>query len=216
MKKLFLTKLVLLFTFMVSPLFAYDCWETEDGTTECGDFIPPQYSQDGFVEYDKEGNKTKDVKRAPTPEEIAELERQKEEELRKQEQLKKDRELLSLFSTEKGIESARTAELSTIEGQVQSIHTILEGLKGNLIAQEESFQFSAEAAAKSEITQSQLDTIQRNIDSAKKRITDLETTLQGKAIEQNKINQKYDNYVYRFRDVQIRSEVVIEEKNGGW
>ncbi len=139
--------------------------------------------------------------------------------MRKQEQLRKDRDLLSLFSTEKGIESARTAELSTIEGQVQSIHTILEGLKGNLIAQEESFQLSAEAAAKSEITQSQLDTIQRNIGSARKRITDLEITLQNKATERNEINKKYDDYMQRFRDVQTRSELAMEEgeeKNGGW
>ena len=207
MQKLFLAKLLLLFVFTTSPLFAIDCWEDEDGIIECGDIIPPQYSQQGFDNYDKQGNKLKKIRRAPTPEEIAEIKKQEEKELLRQEQLKKDRELLSLFSTEKGIESARNAELSSIEGQVQSINTILEGLKANLIDQEESFQLSEEA----EVPQSQLDTIQRNIDSTKKRITGLENTLRNKTIEQAEINIKYDTYVQRFQGIQARGGIELEE-----
>jgi len=212
MKKISLGKLTLLFALllMAFPTFAYDCWENEDGITECGDSIPPQYSQKGFAEYDAKGSKVKDVNRALNPEEIAEIERKKEEERQRQEQLKKDQQLLSIFSSEEDIERARTAELSSIEGQVQSIKTILEGLRGNLISQKESLQRSKEA----EVPETQLNTIQRIIDGIKKRIKNQEDTLQNKAIEQDEINIKYDTYLESFQNIQKRSGVPVSDDGG--
>lgn len=174
------------------------CWVNDDGVTECGNYIPPKFSQQGFSEFNQEGQLVDKVKRAPTPEEIAEFERQEKEEQEKEEQLKKDRALLALFSTEKDIEMARTAELNTIDGQIQSIETILNGLKGNLVDLEDSYERSKNNPS---VSQSQLNAIESNIDSAKKRIKDTDETLNKKINERLEANQKYDTYLQRYQDI---------------
>lgn len=174
------------------------CWVNDAGVTECGNYVPPQFSQQGFTEFNPQGKEVKKVERAPTPEEIAEFEQREEEERKKEEQLEKDRALLTLFGTEKDIEMARTAELNTIDGQIQSIETILNGLKGNLTDLEESYERSKNNPS---VSPSQLNAIETNIDSAKKRIRDTEETLNKKVNERLEANNRYNSYLQRYQDI---------------
>ncbi|EDN69662.1 conserved hypothetical protein, secreted [Beggiatoa sp. PS] len=212
--KIILKKLLFVFILLplTQPLSAgnIQCWTDENGNRACGDFIPPQYSQGGFSVYTPKGIKIKEINRAPSADEIAAKERQKEKELQHQEQRKKDEALLALFGTERDIELARAGALSSIDGQLQSLQTILDGIKGNL----EDLLLSYERSQDNEsVTKNQLEAIQRNIDRVKKRIADNEATLQNKLKERETINKEYDDYVQRYRDImQRRSQIPKENK----
>jgi chromosome segregation ATPase len=182
----------------------YQCWTNEDGVTECGNYVPPEYSQGGFKVFNDKGLEVKAVDRAPTPEELAQLEQQKEEERQRQEQAKKDRALLALFSTERDIEMARTAMLNTIDGQINGTETVLAGYKANLADLEKSYEKSQDNPS---VSASQLQTIQTNIDNAKRRIKDTEETLQKRRTERQKVQEEYDIYTQRFRDIMKRGGV---------
>lgn len=188
----------------------YQCWNNEDGVTECGSYVPPEYSQGGFKIFNDKGVQLKKVDRAPTPEEIAELARKKEEERKRQEQIKKDRALLALFSTERDIEMARTAMLTTIDGQISGIETVLGGYKANLVDLEKSHEQSKN---NSSVSETQLQAIQSNIDNAKKRIRDTEDTLRKKKEERKKVEEEYDIYTQRFRDIMKRGGVPHKKEN---
>jgi chromosome segregation ATPase len=185
------------------------CWTNDDGIYECGNYIPPQYSQQGYEVYDEQGRKVKEIERALTAEEIAAEERKQQEEKRRKEQEKEDQALLALFSTERDIELARTAVLNTIAGQINGIETILEGLRGNKADLEDSYRRSKDNSA---VTESQLQAIQRNIESVIRRIKDTEETLQAKQQERQQTNEKYDAYLNRYRDIMKRRGGVVNNQ----
>jgi hypothetical protein len=182
----------------------YQCWTNEDGITECGNYVPPQYSQSGFQEFNDQGIPVGKVDRAPTPEELAQLEQQKEVERQRQAQLKKDQALLALFSTERDIELARSAVLNTIDGQINGMETVLAGYKANLTDLEKSYEKSQDNPS---VSASQLQTIQTDIASAKRRIQDTEDTLQKRKEERQKVEEEYDIYKQRFQDIMRRGGV---------
>ncbi len=205
MCKFFLRKLVVfLLVLIAQPLYAGGniyCWLNDNNVKECANYIPQQYSQRGFVEYDRYGNKIQEVAPALTPEEIAEIKRKQIEKIRREEQRKKDQKLLALFSSESDIEAGRKSELSTIDAQIQSIQSILDGLRRNLNDLQESYKLSKNIP---EVPKSQLRAIQMNIKSIKKRIEDTEDTLQKMREERVKTNNKYDAYVRHYQEIQER------------
>ncbi len=204
MKNLFTNKLTLFFIFclIAQPLYAkrIRCWTNDDGVFACANYVPQQYSQLGFTEYDGSARKIKEVNPAPSPEEIAERERQEEQERRAQEQLKKDHAFLDSFSNEGDIETARKAGLTAIDGDIRFLETKIEGLKRNVKAMENSYERSKAL----NVSKRQLRTIQKNIDNVNKRIKNTEDTLQLMQIKRNKTNKEYDGYLQRYRDIKRR------------
>lgn len=188
----------------------YQCWTNEDGITECGNYVPPQYSQSGFQEFNDQGMPIGEVNRAPTPEELVQLEQQEEAERQRQAQLKKDQALLALFSTERDIELARSAMLNTIDGQINGTETVLAGYKANLADLEKSYEKSQDNPA---VSASQLQTIQTNIANAKRRIQDTEDTLRKRQEERQKVEAEYDIYKQRFQDIMKRGGVPRKKAN---
>lgn len=205
--KLPLNKLALFSIICVTaqPLYANNikCWINQDGVYECGNHIPPDYSQKGFFEYDKSGHKIKEVPRAPTHEEIAEQKRQEQEKLLREEEAKRDISFLNLFANERDIELARKATLTSIAGQIQSINTIFNGLKHNLKDLENSYKRSKEIG----VSKRQLNIIQKNINRIKKRLKDTEDNLQHMRQERDDTNQEYDAYVQQYREIKRRGGV---------
>ena len=200
------SKLAFLLLFFAHPLFAGGniyCWVNDDNVRECANYIPQQYSQHGFVEYDSKANKINTVKPALTSLEIAKIRRKELDKLRLAEQRKKDEKLLVLFSSESDIEASRKSEISTIDGQIQSIESILGGLKRNLSALQESYDQSKNHPTLQNKPR-QLRAIQKNIDSVKRRVEDTEDTLNKMRAERVKANRKYDVYIKHYEEIQER------------
>lgn len=195
---------VFLLVLIANPLYAGGniyCWVNDDNVKECANYIPQKYSQNGFDEYDRYGNKINTVAPALTPEEVAAIRREKLEQIRREEQRKKDNKLLEIFSSESDIEASRKSELNTIDGQIQSIESILGGLKRNLSALQESYNLSKNHPA---VSTRQVRAIKNNIDSVKKRVADTEDTLKKMREERIKTNRKYDVYVRHYQEIQKR------------
>ncbi len=176
------------------------CWLNDDEVRECGNYVSPLYSQNGFWKC-RRGGECEYINPAPTAEELAEIKVKKAEERKQQEQQDSDEALLALFSRELDVENRRIALLQSIAGQIQPIQTILEGLKGNLEDLKESYERSKD---NQDVSDSQVNAIKRNIDSVKKRIVDTEDTLQNKLDEQTEINVEYDVYLQRFLEITLR------------
>ncbi|MCW8986166.1 MAG: hypothetical protein OQK75_00710 [Gammaproteobacteria bacterium] len=118
-----LTTLTLISIFISQPVMAagkIKCWRNNEGTRECGTYVPPEYSQKRTEERDQSGRVINVEKRAKTEAELAEIARQEElkkiEDARRAEQKKKDDILLKTFSTERDINMLRDSKINVIEG----------------------------------------------------------------------------------------------------
>ena len=99
------------------------CWTNHEGIRECGDMVPPEYIQQGYMEIDKEGI-VRDVKeRAKTPEELTEARRlaalEAAKRRQKEKQQTRDRVLLQTFSSVSDIERARDARITALEAAIK-------------------------------------------------------------------------------------------------
>lgn len=201
-----------------SPVWAeggIKCWTNDDGVKECGNVVPPQYSQKGHVELSGEGTVVKEVAAAKSKEEIAEEQRKEEEKRKCQEQANKDQALLNLFSKAEDIEIARQAIVSTIDGQINSIQTIVDSLEKNLQELERNFE---ESKDNKDVPDSQRETMKRNIESAKQRINNNQDTLNTRIKEREDANKEYDLYAQRFKEIKARRATqlpcAVDEKKG--
>jgi len=189
------------------------CWTNDDNVRECGNVVPPQYSQKGHAELNSEGMVVKEVAPAKSKEEIAEEQRKEEEKRKCQEQATRDQGLLNLFSKAEDIEVARQAIVSTIDGQINSIQTIVDSLQKNLQELERNFD---ESQNNPDVPESQRETMKRSIENAKQRIKDNQDTLDTRVKEREDANKEYDVYTQRFKEIRARRAsqlpCVIEEK----
>ena len=128
---------------MVAPtttLAAIKCWTNKDGVRECGNVVPPEYSQQETRTLNDRGI-TVDVKaRAKTPEEIAaekekqaaEAARAAEEKRKNEEQAAYDQMLLATFTTEQDLIASRDRKLSAIDATIEITHPSIENLHRKL------------------------------------------------------------------------------------
>ena len=117
-----LTALTLVSIFISQPVMAgkIKCWRNNEGTRECGSYVPPEFSQKKTEIRNESGRVVEVEERAKTKAELAEIERQEQlkkiEEAKRAEQKKKDDILLQSFSTERDINMLRDSKINVIEG----------------------------------------------------------------------------------------------------
>lgn len=207
----------LIFTLLLPAAFAANngqikCWQNDDGVRECGNVIPPQYSQQGYKEVNSQGSTVRKVERAKTPEELADEKRKKEEaataERNRKEQEEKDRALLLQFSKEDDIESDRKAKLNTIDAAMASIDSYISSLNKNLKDLEKSLEESVKNPA---TPKAQIEATKHNVDNVKQRIHISQNTIENKQHEKDEVNTRYDGYLKRYKEV--IEEQAKQEKN---
>jgi len=197
--------ILLIFGMGFSPLLLQaddiQCWVNKDGITECGNVVPQDETQSGVQERTAEGQFVKEIEAAKSAEEI-EKERKKEEQARKRkEQEAKDRELLALFSSEEDIHMKLSAVVSTIDGQITAMQTIIESLRKNLEDLEANLEKGKDNP---DVPASQLETISRNIQNVKQRLKDNEQSVENKMREKEQLTKEYTEYLRRYRDIKQR------------
>lgn len=195
---------------LLQPVFAapqagqgqIKCWQNDDGVRECGNVIPPQYTQQGYKEVNSQGTTVRKIERAKTPEELAEEKRKQEAaqlaERNRKEQEEKDRALLLQFSKEDDIESDRKAKLNTIDAAMSSIDSYISSLNKNLKDLEKSLEESLKNPA---TPPAQITTTKRNIENVKQRIRTSQGTIENKQREKDEVNNRYDGYLKRYKEV---------------
>ena len=119
---------------------AMKCWENDEGVTECGDAVPPEYAQKGHVEKSASGVTVNKQERAKTEEELAQeatdadalAAQQAEEERIKKEQAARDRVLLATYMVEEDLTMARDGRLAAIDSRVKHAEVSTTKLEGRL------------------------------------------------------------------------------------
>jgi chromosome segregation ATPase len=152
------------------------------------------------------------VKPAPTPEEIAEIERQEEEKQKRQQQTNKDCQFLNTFSSITDIELARATARATIDAQKQPIEMLLDALKGNLEDQKKNYELSKMNPS---VLPNQLNAILREIEAVKDSIAKQDRALQDKLKEQTQTHYKYDTYVQSYQNLKGKGVVGCQQNEEG-
>jgi len=131
--------LLLLFCAFALPAQArIKCWKNKDGVRECGNTIPPEYSQQSHEELNKQGVVTVKTQRAKTEEELqaerAAARKAAEEKRKVRQQAIKDKVLLDTFSTEDDLLMTRDGKITNVDSDIKLAESQIERLKKNLDA----------------------------------------------------------------------------------
>lgn len=114
--------LVLMFAVFTNTQARIVCWTNSDGVRECGDSVPPEYSQQGHKEFSEQGIIVDETEAAMTDTELEELKRitaeKAEQKRREEEQKRRDRMLLDTFASVEDIELSRDRKISAIDSSI--------------------------------------------------------------------------------------------------
>ena len=181
------------------PLFAQQikCWQTSEGTTECGQQVPPEYSQQGHKTIDPQSGRVEEKQRALTPEEAAEVRRQQALEAQRQkereEQMRLDAVLLETYPREADLLTARDDRLETVSASMELAKQQIEMLEKQ--AQEVKDK-QKEHRDRGESSSSFL---QKNLDSLIRQIGSKREYIVQKNREYNDIKTDFEQKLMRYR-----------------
>lgn len=182
---------------------AIKCWTDEDGILNCGNVVPPRYSQEGFQEFNQKGLVVQEVERAKTQEEIKQEQRLERERSRKYqaclEERGRDDEILDLFNSEQGIENERTNRLNTLDATIEVIRSQIARSEKNLADMEHNLQESYDNPS---VTETERERLRMNIESVKKNIQNFEKNLVEKYEEKQETDARFNTFLQRFSKIQ--------------
>ncbi len=175
----------------------FQCWTDENGRRACGDRVPPQYAQKERRVYDGEGRVLEIKERQRTPEELAELERQKKAQAdaqrKEEEQRAYDRFLLSTFNSVKDLEKMRDQRLSTLDGRINLAEKAV-------VDNEATLKQLRDQAAKAEAAKKKVpDRVQRQIKEFDKSLADNRKGLEQMRAERGQIETKFAGDIERLK-----------------
>ena len=173
------------------------CWVNHEGIRECGDMVPPEYIQQGYMEIDKEGI-VRDVKeRAKTPEELAEARRlaalEAAKRRQKEKQQTRDRVLLQTFSSVSDIERARDDRITALEAAIK-----LSGVRNENIRLKLNDHIKR-AADSQRMGQAPTPALLEDIEALRRQIENNVRFIAEKRIEQEQIRQAHALDIERYK-----------------
>ena len=171
------------------------CWTNSEGIKECGDKIPPEYTDQGYQELSKGGIVIDEKERVKTKEELekekkeaAIIAREEEKERNKR---RHDRMLIETFTSIKEIETARDQKIEAVESTIKITQKRL--IKLQYLLDDELNKKSPNKQIDGEDKKS------GNAESLKEQISDNEKFIKNKITEQKKIKKTYTEYISRFK-----------------
>lgn len=178
---------------------AIKCWENDDGVKECGEKIPPQYSQKSHKTISSQGITVESSPRAQTKEELQEAKEiakiKAVEDAIKAKQLEQDRILLNTYSNTSDIQISADSKIKVIE----SIIRLTEKRNSNVQSNIEKLNKRSETIKSGGKTlpkylQEQLQSLEKQTDNNKKFIVE-------KVAEQKNIKEEYAEKIKRFNEL---------------
>ncbi len=209
--------LLLCFFTPLTNVQAYQCWTDENGNTACGDTVPPQHSQKGFKEVNPQGALVDQVGRAKTAEEIAAEKRVAQQKVKDEEEQKnretEEQKLLMQFSSENDIAVQRDQQLTTIDTGISITESQINSLRKNLTDMEKTLD---EMDVHKILNKQQRDTQRartaENIGAIKHNMKYLQENLDSKHKERDKVQEEFDEYLVRYKDIMSRRRKMTPEE----
>lgn len=177
------------------------CWVNEDGMTECGNVVPPEYSQQEHAEFNERAVKVEEIKRAKTHKELEEERRQEaikvEAEKRRQEKIAEDQKLLDLFGNEDDIRTTLDARLNNIDLSIERISNFISNTEKNL----GDLKNSLEVDSSRHLTDVQKTKIRQDIIDVTQRIQKQKLILNAKLREKDAVRVEFADYLARYQQI---------------
>ena len=171
------------------------CWTNSEGIKECGDKIPPEYTQQGYQELSKGGIILEEKERIKTKEELEKAKKEaaiiaREEEKERNKKIH-DKMLLETFTTIKEIETTRDQKIEAVESTIKITQKRI--IKLQYLLDDELNQNSLDKQIDGK------DKKFNNAESLKEQISDNKKFIKNKIDEQGKIKKTYMEYISRFK-----------------
>ena len=171
------------------------CWTNSEGIKECGDKIPPEYTQQGYQELSKGGIVLEEKERIKTKEELEKAKKEaaiiaREEEKERNKKIH-DKMLLETFVTIKEIETTRDQKIEAVESTIKITQKRI--IKLQYLLDDELNQNSIDKQIDGEEKKF------NNTESLKEQISDNKKFIKNKIDEQRKIKKAHIEYISRFK-----------------
>jgi hypothetical protein len=180
------------------------CWTNKEGVKECGDKIPPEYSQESHQQLNEQGMVVEETARAKTEEELAEEKKHEAEQAEKDriagEESKRDKILLDTFSSVDDIQMARDGKIAALESSISLTQKRNEKLQADLDKLVE------QAAAEERAGKTPSEDLVKDIDSMKKQMETNTTFIADKRKEQEMVTEAYARDMERFKELKSVKE----------
>ncbi|MCZ6719806.1 MAG: hypothetical protein V3S73_08660 [Gammaproteobacteria bacterium] len=175
------------------------CWTNKDDVRECGNVVPPEYSQKGHEELSDQGIVIDRKERAKTPEELEEERRlaaiQAEEDRKARKKEIADRVLLDTFASEDDLVLAQDGKLAAIE---QTIHVTESRIKKLQKSLNEIMSMAAEMERRGKPP---ADGTQNEIDVVRAQIAENRAYIKTLHKEQDAVRNAFESDLTRFKEL---------------
>ena len=173
------------------------CWTNSDGIKECGDKVPPEYTQQGYQELGKGGIVREEQGRVKTKEELQKEKITADAKARKQKEIKskkaQDKMLLETYTSIDEIKIAQKQKIEAIESTIKIV-------KKRII----KLQYSLDDELDENSIDKQIDGKEEKIGNAellKKQISENKSYIKNRIDEKEKIKEIYSKYIARFKEL---------------
>jgi len=171
------------------------CWTNSEGIKECGDKIPPEYTQQGYQELSKGGIVLEKKERIKTKEELEKAKKEAaiiaQEEEKERKKKAHNKMLLETFASIEEIEAARDQKIEAVESTIKITQKRI--IKLQYLLDDELNRNSLDKQIDGEEKKF------NNTESLKEQISDNKKFVKNKIDEQRKIKKTYIEYISRFK-----------------
>ncbi len=200
-----------LFAISLSPAHArIKCWTNSDGIRECGNTVPPEYSQQNTKQVNKLGVTIKETGRAKTQEELDAEDRkiaeERERQLAIQKQKESDQLLLNTFASADDIILAREGKLTSLHAEISLREAHIKKLQSNLD------KIVASAADMERKGQRPTEQVLNDIRNVKAQIAENKRYILAKQQEQEIVKKRYDEDLVRYNRLRSEADYLANSK----
>lgn len=175
------------------------CWTNREGIRECGNNVPPEFSQQGYEKRGASGVTVGTQNRAKSAEELqAEREqalREQEQQREREQQEARDTVLLQTYASVDDLELARDGQLQNIDTQIRIAENHMAKLQTNLAAM---IEVAANQERRGE--KPKPETI-ANIESVRSQIAGDEATIASRRKEKDAVAARFAIDIARYREI---------------
>ena len=191
------------------------CWTNSDGVKECGDKVPPEYTQKGYQELSKGGIVTDETDKVKTKEELKKekleadaIARQKE---KKENKKSLDKMLLETFNSIDEIELTKEEKLKALASTIKITRKRIIKLQyqlddiqdNNSIDDEENFEDEDEDCVNDDedCVNEKEEIFRKKVEALKNQIAENKNHLKNRMEEVERTKKLYIKYIARFKEL---------------
>ena len=179
------------------------CWTNDEGVRECGNVVPPKYSQKAHRELSDSGITVSTTARAKTKEELRK-EREEaareaairaEEERKQREQKMKDRVLLSTFTSEEDLKLSHEGQVASIDLRIEHTEKIVAQLEHSLA------DLRSQAANLERSGKPMTPELESKISRVEKQLEESQSFIEKRRMQKSELAQQFQQDLDRYREL---------------